>query len=818
MASPPTTAPRSVEQLQEMAQVAFDCRLPIRSYVRSCEMLFQQANIHQPTDLDLAFIYLFRAAKIIVHDLPSHPEYPLLPPAYRSQIEADGIKYLDAMVPIKAKLVHRHNQYLHKKSTSKIHSHAILSRSTHNSHLPPHSPSYPPQSQSTSFSLQHACPPLAPSSSPPSLLSTPTLSASFNHSADSSTSFPSTSSILNTPPQPTPDPNAEHPHHHHDASDPSLADWTLVDSPPYDSVRKTWQQPSNGKHKAYHHHHHRTSGPNTHCSSSKTSLSSAASSTHQKPAERNPLVWPVELGNGQGQRMSVALSPDQPIPSWQSSSCPHGQRRRDSSRAQSPQASQRPSIKEQHHAPRVAFRHQALYDLADPSTPSGASGRQNPSTTTRTTHLGLERPGLGSRATTSVHDSPPKPAKKSPFSFGRFALSSENLGGVSSQHEPQPAASSALKALLQHRPRRLSLTSYPAKLKRRESLGSWASVSVPTSPSDDPGPAPPPPPPPPPPTSSGRARRGSLGESSTWRWLKGLTIKPAGGGSGGGHGKPPPCVQASSLGSSLYTDLPSSSAPATTATQPAASLAPAAPIISASARPTRPAPARPLPPLVPRKLPRTHTSQIEFPSDTAHPSAIVAPDRPSPRRPMRCPNDLVGAFVAMAEPQTQQGIELCGLLLGNLRAGELVVDTLLIPKQVSTADTCHTIDEAATFEFQSARGLMTLGWIHTHPTQTCFMSSVDLHTHLSYQLMLPEAVAIVCSPHKTPSVGVYTLIDPAGVDTIRSCRQPGAFHPHAVADGQIYTSPPLAHFALVDQLPNLLDTRMALDIVDLRGS
>jgi hypothetical protein len=26
------------------------------------------------------------------------------------------------------------------------------------------------------------------------------------------------------------------------------------------------------------------------------------------------------------------------------------------------------------------------------------------------------------------------------------------------------------------------------------------------------------------------------------------------------------------------------------------------------------------------------------------------------------------------------------------------------------------------------------------------MSSVDLHTHASYQLMLPEAIAIVCAP------------------------------------------------------------------------
>lgn len=34
----------------------------------------------------------------------------------------------------------------------------------------------------------------------------------------------------------------------------------------------------------------------------------------------------------------------------------------------------------------------------------------------------------------------------------------------------------------------------------------------------------------------------------------------------------------------------------------------------------------------------------------------------------------------------------------------------------------------------------------THPSQTAFLSSVDLHTHCSYQLMMPEAVAIVCAP------------------------------------------------------------------------
>lgn len=42
--------------------------------------------------------------------------------------------------------------------------------------------------------------------------------------------------------------------------------------------------------------------------------------------------------------------------------------------------------------------------------------------------------------------------------------------------------------------------------------------------------------------------------------------------------------------------------------------------------------------------------------------------------------------------------------------------------------------------------VMLCSKLQTHPSQTSFMSSVDLHTHCSYQLILPEAIAIVCSP------------------------------------------------------------------------
>jgi STAM-binding protein len=59
--------------------------------------------------------------------------------------------------------------------------------------------------------------------------------------------------------------------------------------------------------------------------------------------------------------------------------------------------------------------------------------------------------------------------------------------------------------------------------------------------------------------------------------------------------------------------------------------------------------------------------------------------------------------------------------------------------------------------------------IHTHPSQTAFLSSVDLHTHLSYQLMLPEALAIVCAP-KHNQTGFFMLTENHGLQFIGKCR------------------------------------------------
>lgn len=124
----------------------------------------------------------------------------------------------------------------------------------------------------------------------------------------------------------------------------------------------------------------------------------------------------------------------------------------------------------------------------------------------------------------------------------------------------------------------------------------------------------------------------------------------------------------------------------------------------------------------------------------------------SPLRTIFLPPDLRHRFLAVAEPNTRANLETCGILCGTLISNALFVSKLVIPEQKSTSDTCETINENLLFDHVDGEDLMVLGWIHTHPTQTCFMSSRDLHTHCGYQVMMPESIAIVCAPSKNELV------------------------------------------------------------------
>ncbi|KAG1730243.1 uncharacterized protein EDB91DRAFT_1157489 [Suillus paluster] len=169
------------------------------------------------------------------------------------------------------------------------------------------------------------------------------------------------------------------------------------------------------------------------------------------------------------------------------------------------------------------------------------------------------------------------------------------------------------------------------------------------------------------------------------------------------------------------------------------------------------------------------------------------------------PRECLPRFLSIASLNTVRNRETCGLLLGKDRGNKFTVTTLLIPRQHSTSDTCTMDEEELVLQFTEERSLITLGWIHTHPSQSCFMSSVDLHTHSGFQRMLPESFAVVCAPKFTPNFGIFRLTDPPGLQTILDCNVKEAFHPHP--EVPIYTDADKGHVQMKD---------IPLEIVDLR--
>ncbi|KAF1825190.1 uncharacterized protein K489DRAFT_151112 [Dissoconium aciculare CBS 342.82] len=197
------------------------------------------------------------------------------------------------------------------------------------------------------------------------------------------------------------------------------------------------------------------------------------------------------------------------------------------------------------------------------------------------------------------------------------------------------------------------------------------------------------------------------------------------------------------------------------------------------------------PPPIPTK--QTIVSTPPAPTSTAPPSSrytfqsSARTESGAPLRTIFLPSGLRRTFLSVAQANTSRNLETCGILCGTLLSNALFITHLMIPEQTSTSDTCDTTEagDAALFERCDRGQLIVCGWIHTHPSQTCFLSSRDLHTCSGYQVMLPEAIAIVCAPRHDPDWGIFRLTDPPGLRHVLDCRQTGLFHPHDEPD--LYT-------------------------------
>jgi proteasome lid subunit RPN8/RPN11 len=100
----------------------------------------------------------------------------------------------------------------------------------------------------------------------------------------------------------------------------------------------------------------------------------------------------------------------------------------------------------------------------------------------------------------------------------------------------------------------------------------------------------------------------------------------------------------------------------------------------------------------------------------------------------RVASDLFEMFARAAASNTNNNIETCGILCGVRSSSGLVITHVIVPIQTGTSDYCAATDEEGLLDAQLRLDLICIGWIHTHPQHKCFLSSVDLHTSVSYQV------------------------------------------------------------------------------------
>lgn len=230
-----------------------------------------------------------------------------------------------------------------------------------------------------------------------------------------------------------------------------------------------------------------------------------------------------------------------------------------------------------------------------------------------------------------------------------------------------------------------------------------------------------------------------------------------------------------------------------------------------------------VPPVIPPQPTATSCSCASQPPRGCPPPAPTAPtsyefcmpiaeERTGELRRMRLPAGLSDQFLRLAGANTARNVETCGILAGKLTQGEFRVTHVLVPSQTGSSDQCSTTDEGEedACMYHVDHDLVTLGWIHTHPSQMCFFSSVDLHTQCGYQSMLEESIGIVLSPNSEPSVGVFRLTTPQGLKEVQNCKEKG-FHPAHQRNG-----PSAGNGVYMECSHVHLDESATATIVDLR--
>ena len=103
------------------------------------------------------------------------------------------------------------------------------------------------------------------------------------------------------------------------------------------------------------------------------------------------------------------------------------------------------------------------------------------------------------------------------------------------------------------------------------------------------------------------------------------------------------------------------------------------------------------------------------------------------------PGDIISKFLEVSRDNSEDNVETLGTFGGQIgRDNKFRVTHLLIPRQTGKSDSCTMDGIEDVLEIYQNESLIFLGWIHTHPAYSVFLSSVDMHNQYEWQHMLPE--------------------------------------------------------------------------------
>ncbi|MCY3414093.1 MAG: Mov34/MPN/PAD-1 family protein [Candidatus Heimdallarchaeota archaeon] len=110
-----------------------------------------------------------------------------------------------------------------------------------------------------------------------------------------------------------------------------------------------------------------------------------------------------------------------------------------------------------------------------------------------------------------------------------------------------------------------------------------------------------------------------------------------------------------------------------------------------------------------------------------------------------------------------KGKETAGLLIGEEKDNIVYIDDVRIGEQEANAVhvqiTTEELVMAAIEVSERTDGKSIVGWIHTHPGMSAFLSSTDINTQLIYQAQMPNSVAIVIDANTYKETGLLEDLD-----------------------------------------------------------